>query len=508
MSAIQLDPSPLQNDLNGVMQRAREQQCAWGAKSLEERAEILRSLARYILEHEKEIAETITRSTGKPICESISSEWLPVINMATYYANEGPKILADESLSLPLVMRAAGRSSKVEHRPVGVVGIISPWNYPFAIPMGDIAAATMAGNSVVLKPSEFTPEVGNLIARICEAVDLPVTVVQGGGELGVALIDAKPNKIVFTGGPATGRKVMEAASKHLIPVVMELGGKDPMVVLSDANLDNAAKAAVWACFTNLGQVCCSVKRVYVEESVADAFIDKVKAEVEALRVGDPMSPHTDIGHMIHEQQVALARAAIERAVEQGATILCGGTAPEDIDDPRYFLPTVLVDVQQDMDVVQQEIFGPVLPIIRVSDEDEAIHLANDSQFGLGASVFSQYRGSGVAEKLKAGMVTVNDATYAYSIPEAPFGGIGESGFGRIHGKWGLLDFVNVVHVNTNNRPKDVDPWWFPYGPELSKMIEKVAQHSVANSLPAKVGTLLSAGMAQKAREKEMAGHQK
>jgi succinate-semialdehyde dehydrogenase/glutarate-semialdehyde dehydrogenase len=344
---------------------------------------------------------------------------------------------------------------------MGVVAVISPWNYPFCIPMGDIVTALITGCTVCLKPSEAVPAVGALIQELCHDAGLPVWVLQGDGKVGAALIDARPDKVIFTGGSEAGQRVMEAASRHLIPVVMELGGKDPMLVLEDAHLDNAASAAVWGCFTNSGQVCASVKRVYVVDAVADAFIERVKAQCEALRIGDPWRSGTDIGTLISQQQAQKGRAAVERALAEGARLLCGG----EVDGCRM-APTVLVDVMPEMQVLQEEIFAPVLPIVRVPSAKAAVIHANNNPFALCASVFSREGAAPIAQQLRAGTVVLNDCTYTYGVPETPWGGVGRSGFGRMHGEDGMRECVYPFHQHVNHAPERRSLWWFPYDAQM------------------------------------------
>jgi len=254
---------------------------------------------------------------------------------------------------------------------------------------------------------------------------------------------------------------MEAASRHLVPVVLELGGKDPMIVLPDANLENASTAAVWGCFTNSGQVCASVKRLYVHESIADRFTDLVLEKARRLRLGDPLKPDTDVGSLIHLRQVELAEGRVRDALREGARLALGGRKRPDLGE-CFFEPAVFTDVRQEMLVAREEIFGPLLPILRVRDEEEAVRCANDSPFGLTASVFSRRRGIDLARRLKAGTVMVNDCTWTHAACETPWGGVGESGFGRTHGRIGLYEFVVPFHVSVNHALDRQSPWWFPY----------------------------------------------
>ncbi|MCB1136089.1 MAG: aldehyde dehydrogenase family protein, partial [Chlamydiia bacterium] len=476
-----------------AMRAAREAQALWGARSIQDRLGALQRLSAILLENGDRIAAAITRSTGKPIVESYLSEWTPILGLTDYYVRNAARILQPERRKLGMLWQWPKRSSVIHYQPIGVVAVISPWNYPFCIPMGDIITALAAGCAVLLKPSEKTPAVGQLIAKLCQEADLPVWVLQGGGDVGAALIDAKPDKLIFTGGPETGARVMEAAAKHLIPVVMELGGKDPMLVLKDAHIENAASAAVWGCFTNSGQVCASVKRIYVDEKIADAFIARVLEKVQALRIGDPMDPATEIGSLIDAEQASGIEAQVQRALNEGARLAIGGKRPQGMSD-AYFAPTVLTDVSQQMSIVQEEVFGPILPIIRCRDEGQMLAHANDSAFGLCASVFGQARIQELAAQLRVGTVILNDCTYTHGIAETPWGGRGRSGFGRIHGEEGLRECVTPLHIHRNHAPQRRSLWWFPYDAGLVALAKGAALLQAGKNPLQALGKLQAAGV--------------
>ncbi|MEZ5350631.1 MAG: aldehyde dehydrogenase family protein [Microthrixaceae bacterium] len=357
-----------------------------------------------------------------------------------------------------------------EYSPLGVVGVISPWNYPFTLSMTPLVTALFAGNTVVLKPSEVTPTVGLAIGELFatdEHGDI-VQVVTGGGATGEALVRSGVDKIVFTGSAATGKRVMRAASDTLTPVLLELGGKDPMIVAADADLDRAAKGAVWGAFQNSGQTCMSVERVYVERSVHDEFLERVLSETRRIRQDD--SGSGDIGSMTFAPQLEKVTAHLADAVARGATVALGGNRLDRAG--LWFEPTVLTDVDHSMSVMTEETFGPVLPMMAVSDIDEAVRLANDSQYGLNSSVWTRDRALGeqVATRLEAGNVCINDCIVSYAVTGLPFGGVKESGMGRVHGSEGLREFSHVKAVLGQKKlPSMREPWWFPVPVHMDRL---------------------------------------
>jgi succinate-semialdehyde dehydrogenase/glutarate-semialdehyde dehydrogenase len=383
---------------------------------------------------------------------------------------------------------------------LGVVGIISPWNFPWATPLDEVAMALIAGNAVVLKPSELTPLTALKIGEVFNQARLPeglVEIVTGDGSTGAALVEAGVDKVMFTGSVATGKKVAEAAARHLTPVVLELGGKDAMVVLGDANLENAARAAVWGGFANAGQACASIERCYVHESIAREFTERVVDETRKLKVGPPEGEAVDVGSMTNERQLRIVEEHIQDAVEQGARIETGGHRVENTEG-WFHEPTVVTNVDHSMDLMRDETFGPVLPIMTFKTDDEAVRLANDSIYGLTASVFTSDIGRGrrIAERIDAGTVMINEVVYTHAIAQTPWGGVKQSGYGRTHGKPGLLELVSAQHIHVNRVPWLPDVWWFRYTGDAADLFRGFARRfttgSVLNSsllLPKIIGRL-------------------
>ena len=357
-----------------------EVQPFWAALSLEDRARYMRRAGDVLLEDLDEIAELLTNEQGKPRVESYTMELLPTIDSLKWIADNGPEILADEKLSMPLFLKS--KSAKFTFEPIGVVGVIAPWNYPWSIPFGEVAIALMAGNGVVLKPASLTPLIGERIRQTFEKAGLPeglVRTVHGGGRIGDALVKSTAGKIFFTGSVEVGRKVGVECAKRMKGSVLELGGKDPQIVCPDADLANAISGAVWGGFANAGQTCSGIERVYVHRDVADAFIEGVVRETERLTVGDPRGWTTEIGPMVSEDQAKIVTELVDDAVESGATKLTGGPTEVEGMKGSFIAPVVLTGVTHEMRIMKEEIFGPVLPIVTVDSEEEAIELANDSR---------------------------------------------------------------------------------------------------------------------------------
>jgi acyl-CoA reductase-like NAD-dependent aldehyde dehydrogenase len=467
-----------------IVARARAAQTIWARVPIRERCTRFRDLRDRILSARDALANAVVAESGKPRVEALFADIFVAIDTAAYFAKNTERLLAPERVSHHSTA-AKAKSGKLSYEPLGVVGIISSWNYPLAIPI-QIIPALAAGNAVICKTSDFTPQCGALIEKLFADASFPkdlVTVVQGGGEVGQALIEADPEKILFTGSVATGRRVAEACAKRLIPTVLELGGKDAMLVLADANLDIAASAAVWGSYTNCGQVCLSVERLFVEQSVSDEFAARCVAKTKRLRVGRGSDPDTDVGPMIRPQHVQRMVDLIEDATSRGARLLCGGYPRVDL-GPNFFEPTVVTNVDSTMKLFQEETFGPILAIQTVADAEEAIARANDSPFALSASIWTRNtaRGEAIAKRLRAGAVMINDAISYFAIAEAPHGGCNASGWGRTHGKAGLLEMVQTKYIDIDRLPGREKPWWYRYGTDLERAADAFLQFEYSRSL--------------------------
>jgi len=454
-----------------MFQRAHEAQARWAARSRREHSKMLRGLRDAMFEARDEIADTISRESGKPRVEAIFAELLLALDTANFLARRVPRWLAPERVPHHNIALKA-KSGRLLFEPQGVVAIISPWNYPFSIPMGQVMAAVAAGNAVLLKPSELTPATGALVGQLFERAKFPaglVQVIQGGGDVGAALIEGGPDKVFFTGSVATGRRIAEACARKLIPSVLELGGKDAMIVLADADLDIASSAAVWGGFTNCGQACLSVERIYVEQPAAEQFIALCVEKTRKLRVGPASDLDAEIGPMIRVRQLEKVEEQLHDAAERGAKVLTGGRRRPEI-GPNFLEPTVVTGVDGTMRLMQEETFGPVIAIRAVASADEAVEEANDSPFALSASVWTRdaQRGEEIAARVRAGSVMVNDVGSYYGICEAPHGGRGASGWGRSHSRFGLLEMVQVKYVDVDRLPGVAKSWWYGYTESLAE----------------------------------------
>ena len=450
----------------------------WAQLPLSDRARYMRRAGQAIIDGLEDLAKLLSREQGKPINESYVMELLPTIDSLRWLAEAGPGILEDERIPLPVFIKQ--KRARFTFEPLGVVGVIAPWNYPWSIPFGEVAIALMAGNGVVLKPASLTPLIGERIREVFERAGVPeglVRTVHGGGAVGQALVESTAAKIFFTGSVEVGRGVGEECARRMKGSVLELGGKDPMIVCADANLPNAISGCLWGGFANAGQTCSGIERVYVVEEIAERFIEGVVVEATKLSVGDPLDYDVEVGPMVSREQFALVRELVDDAVAGGAELRCGG--PLDVaahPSGSFYAPAVLTGVTHDMRIMREEIFGPVVPIVTVASEDEAIALANDSEFGLGASVWTMNRAKGerIADRIEAGMVWINDHMFSHGACSCSWGGVKQSGLGRSHSQFGLWECVNIKLLAWEpSRTRDF--WWHPYDESLGKAMGASAQ---------------------------------
>src|SRR5580700_2350053 len=472
-------------EIEAAVTRARAAQPSWAELGLGRRIAILRAFQGKLYSSKSEVAAAITREVGKPLVEALVTEVLVVLDAARFLIANAWGLLRDEPVPHGNLVTKL-KSGWLVREPHGVIGIISPWNYPFSIPATETLAALVAGNAVVLKPSELTPLVALELAKLLQAAGVPEDVFQvviGDGPAGVALVHSPIDKLIFTGSVATGKRIAAAAAERLLPVVLELGGKDPMLVLDDADVDVASSAAVWGAFVNAGQACLSVERCYVHRSLYESFVNACGEKTKQLRVGDGMDAQTDVGPMIHERQVRIVESHVEDAKARGARVLAGGARLPEL-GVNFYAPTVLADVTHDMRIMREETFGPVLPVMAFDSDDEAVRLANDSEYGLAASVWTRdsARGERLARRIRAGTVMVNDVVSCFGISEAPHAGVKASGVGRTHGRFGLEEMVRVKYVDVDLMPGMKKVWWYGYGMNFLREMEGFLDMQFARDL--------------------------
>ncbi|MDQ3953206.1 MAG: aldehyde dehydrogenase family protein [Actinomycetota bacterium] len=468
-----------------VVARARKVAPEWAAIPPQGRARIMREVRFRIGRKIDEIVDAVSSECGKPAVEALAHDTTPLPIMLAYLEHITPKALRPDRPGR-FIGPLTGTGGRVDWRPYGVVGAITPWNYPMLNSFAAFAPALFAGNTVVIKPSEVTPQCGEVLRDLLEPLPPGVaTVVQGGRDVGAALVDAPCDKISFIGSPPTGRKICEAAAKHLTPVVMELGGKDAAIVCGDADIEKTTSGLVWASFFNAGQTCASVERVYVVDAVADEFKTRFLDKLSQVR------PRTDVGPLTFKPQLEIVQRHVADAVEKGATVLSGGRAGANENGSLWFEPTVLENVTTDMDVVRHETFGPVVTITRVRDEDEAVRRANEESVNLTASIWSQSRrrAEALAAGLQAGTITTNFHGESLAYPWSPWGGAGESGFGRLSGHYGIREFVMPVNVQRSTMPWLPRLWWYPYTDNTIKSVRSITELMASPGLGAKTKAL-------------------
>lgn len=522
-------PSPMDTPaaaLPDILRRARAAQAVWELQPVRARGALVRRLRDVLYQRRDALTRCVMRETGKPLVEALFGDVLIALDTAQYYAQRAAGFLRDRRVPHHNIAVKA-KSGKLHYEPYGVIGVIAPWNYPLAIPLGQAVAAVVAGNAVLLKPSELAPSSGQMIVECFAAAGFPPHLVQaiyGPGATGEALIAAQPDKIVFTGSVDTGKRVAEACARLLIPSVLELGGKDAMIVLADADLEAASSAAVWGSFTNCGQACLSVERVYVERAIAARFTELCVAKTRALQLGPGSSPENEVGPLIRPEAIARIESQIREAVSQGAQVLCGGHRRPDL-GPAYFEPTVVVVANtivantvvanieppsvrtpgEGLSLMREETFGPVLAIAAVDSADEAVACANDSKFGLSASIWTcdVHRARQLARRIHTGAVMINDVGSYYGIAEAPHGGRGASGWGRTHSRIGLMEMVQVKYVDVDWLSRWPKAWWFGYNQDLAESAGRFIDFLYAPRWPDRwrgaIGALRSLARARRKR---------
>jgi acyl-CoA reductase-like NAD-dependent aldehyde dehydrogenase len=453
--------------------RARAAQPAWEAFGFEGRGRVLRRAQKWLMDNSEQVVSTIVSETGKTYEDAEFAEVAYAGNAFGFWAREAPRYLADQRVKSSQVL-VKGKKLLLRYRPLGLIGVIGPWNYPLTNCFGDCIPALAAGNAVILKPSGITPLTSLLLAEGLRECGLPEDVLQvatGRGGTGGAVVE-EVDMVMFTGSTETGRKIAEAAARRLIPVALELGGKDPMVVLSDADLERAANFATYYSMQNAGQTCISIERAYVEEPVYDEFVEKVSQKVRSLRVGKPEGfGSVEVGAITFPPQMQTISEHVADAVAKGARVMTGGR--ELPGSGHFYEPTVVVDVDHSMKIMTEETFGPTLPIMKVRDAEEAVRLANDSPYGLGASVFTRdtERGEAIARRLEAGAANVNDALINYTVLELPMGGAKASGLGSRHGAGGIRKYcAQQAIVVTPRLALKREVHMYPYKSRTSRLL--------------------------------------
>jgi acyl-CoA reductase-like NAD-dependent aldehyde dehydrogenase len=476
-AVIRTLPVTSPDDVRAMAERARAAQPGWEALGFEGRGRVLRRMQKWVVDNADQVVRTIVEETGKTHEDASVVELAYGAGALGFWAKHAPDYLADEKVrtSNPFVL---GRKLVVRYRPVGVVGVIGPWNYPMTNSFGDAIPALAAGNAVLLKPSEVTPLTSLLLAEAFRECGMPDNVLQipiGGAETGTALIDAV-DFVMFTGSTATGKKVMARAAETLTPVALELGGKDPMIVLADADIERAANAATYYSMQNGGQTCVSVERVYVEAPIYEKFVDAVTERVKALRQGPPAGPGSvEVGAITFAPQLEIIRRHVEEARDAGARITTGGHVGTG--SGRFYEPTVLADVDHTMSAMTEETFGPTVPIMKVADAEEAVRLANDSDYGLGASVWTKdlARGEAIARRIESGYACVNDANVNYFAYELPMGGWKSSGLGVRHGAAGIRKYTRQQAILVTRLAMKRDVHFFPYTARTTNLLGRLTK---------------------------------
>lgn len=451
-------------DIRRTTARARAAFESWKNVPVKKRLEHIEKFRRLLMNEREAVAAQITRECGKPFGEALISDVFGILETCTWLKRKAPRLLGGKHRTDLNPIFFAGKRSYNLHEPLGVVAVISPWNYPFSIPAASMLMALVAGNAVVLKPSPRCPLVAASIVSLLVRAGFPpdlVGLVQGDKEEAEELILSGVNRVIFTGSVQGGKAIMEIAARKLIPVTLELGGKHPAIVLDDSDPAKIAGALTWCAFTNAGQACASIDRLYLQRSIAKPVLTQILDATKKLRLGDGMSPLTDIGPIIDESQMKRFELVVNDALAKGAKLLAGGKPRTDLGG-YFFEPAIITGVNSSMMLANEEIFGPILPVTVFDTVEEAVEMANASDLGLAASIWTGQpsRGEEIAKSIEAGIVWINDGLYSHVCPDAPWGGIKYSGFGRAHSSIELLDFVNVKNVGVSRQ--GTREWHFPY----------------------------------------------
>jgi acyl-CoA reductase-like NAD-dependent aldehyde dehydrogenase len=486
------------SEMASIVRKAREAQARWAAMHLSDRKAVLEKLLGLLYPRADELAALVCAETGKPRIEALSAEVMAGAAALCFSIDKMDELFRPTKVHLGRVhgaMRMLGRSSYLVPRPIGVVAVITPWNYPFVIAFSQVCMAVAAGNAAIIKPSSETPLCALRVVELFREAGAPEGLVQAvvgpGRSVGAALLASQIDKVLFTGSDRSGREIMAQCAQRLTPVVLELGGKDPLLVLPDADLERAAAAATWGAFVNAGQTCAGVKRLVIHEAVYDRFLASFRQKVEALSIGyGKDDPRVCVGPLISEQAVLEIEAIIADAVRQGAKVVSGGTRVEG-SKGQYFRPTILVEVKETMDICAREVFGPVVTVFKAKDEEEMVRLVNWIRFALSASVWTAdiAKGRSIAARLNGGTAVINNVPYTYGLAATPWGGSKDSGFGRTHGMIGFEELVERQHIHVD-QGSGREIWWHPYDEEKLQANKDLFRTWFSNEPGNKLSTLL------------------
>lgn len=486
-----------------MMTKAQSAQQVWAQMSFKERGACVLKMRQFVMENADEIATVISQSNGKTRVDAMATEVLPAAAACNWYAKKAGKVLKPKMRPMGSIL-FFNKLTRIEHMPLGVVGIISPWNYPLAIPFQEVLMGLMAGNAVVLKVADATSQVGVMIERIVVAGELPEGLFQmayaRGSVVSTAMLEHGINKIFFTGGVSTGKMIMAAAAQTLTPVSLELGGNDPAIVLDDANVERAVNGIIWAAYQNAGQSCGGAERIYVQEGIYDEFMEQLNKKVSSLRHGVPSADFSvDIGSMTTDKQRDTVLAHVKDAVDKGARIVAESKPVGDTEKGFFHPAMVLADCTHDMETMKDETFGPIVGVMKFKTIDEAVALANDSNLALTSSVWSRNTqlARQIASRLETGVTSVNDHLYTHGMSENPWGGWKESGLGRTHGHEGLKEMTNEKAVNWDWLNAYRNLWWHPHDEATYKALKSAMYFAFPESLgswvsnTAKLGALMA-----------------